>query len=187
MIGRWGTAFAAVSALSCADDPALVSQSPVELARSGAEVFAGGGSVAVAAVLDDGAAREVSLEAEARVSVRSHSATVARAAQPVGATRTLAAGARVTLGVHTAITQLDASGRAVGRIENPFADTPGRARLAAGRRCLVVLGDDATDAAAWRVREAYALDAAGAALAEPALGHPVGTSLDALFAALPSQ
>ena len=79
MIGRWGTALAAVSALSCADDPVLVSQSPVELARSGAEVFADGGSVAVAAVLDDGAAREVSLDAEARVSVRSYSATVARA------------------------------------------------------------------------------------------------------------
>lgn len=184
MIGRWGTALAAVSALACGSDPLRVDRAPVALARSPAEVFAGGGSIAVASALDDGEAREVALSAGARVSVRVYGATVARAAQPAGA-RALEPGARATLDVHTAITQLDPGGRAVGRIEDPFADTPGRARLARGRGVLAVLGDDDTDGAAWRVREAYALDAAGTALAEPALGFAVGTALDALFAALP--
>ena len=45
---------------------------------------------------------------------------------------------------------------------------------------------DATDAAAWRVREAYALDASGDALAEPALGFAAGTSVAALFSAIPA-
>jgi hypothetical protein len=185
VIGRGAAALAALWALSCADDPVPVSQAPATLAASPAAVFAEMGTIAVATPTDDGAAREVALSSEAQVSLRAYAATASRAAQPAGA-RPLAAGAAVTLDLHTAITQLDASGRAVGRIENPFAGAPGRARLAAGRPVLAVLGDDALDATAWRVREAYALDAAGAALAEPALGFAAGTTLDALFAALPS-
>jgi hypothetical protein len=179
--GRWAGVLAAATALSCADEPVPVSQAPTALSASVGEVLRAGSSLAVVAVLDDGVPREVAITAGAQVSVRVYGATVARVAQPSGA-RPLVAGGRATLDLHTAITQLDPSGRAVGRIENPFADTPGRARLAAGRRVLAVLGDDVTDEAAWRVYEAYALDAAGGALAEPALGLGAGASVDALFA-----
>lgn len=182
MTARWGTALAAVSALACAGDAVRVLPATVALSRSPAEVFAAGASLAVVAVLDDGVGREAALAADAQVSLRAYGATVGRAAQPPSA-RALAAGARVTLDVHTAITQLDAAGRAVGRIENPFADAPGRARLARGRSVLAVLADDAVDASAWRVLEAYALDPAGGALGEAALGHPAGTPLDAVLGA----
>ena len=185
MNGRCLAALAAVSTLACGSDPVRVEQAPVTLARSPAEVFESHGSIAVAAVMDDGQSRTVTLSSEAQVTLRAYGATVSRAAQPSGA-RALSSGARVTLDVHTAITQLDASGHVVGRIENPFEGTPGRARPSAGRRLLTVLADDVTDASAWRVLEAYALDASGDALAEPALGFAAGTSVDALFAAIPA-
>lgn len=185
MIGRWSIALAAASALACGGDPVRVAQAPATLARNPAEVLAAQGSIAVAAVLDDGAARDVALASEAQVSMRVYGATVTRASQPSTA-RALTAGARVILDVHTAITQLDANGRVVGRVDNPFADTPGRARFTAGRSYLTVLGDDATDADAWRVLEAYSLNAAGDALAEPALGFSAGTAVASLFAAIPA-
>lgn len=185
MNGRRLAALAALSTLACGSDPVRVEQAPVTLSRSPAEVFAGHGSIAVAAVTDDGQPRTVALSSEAQVTLRAYAATVSRAAQPAGATG-LTAGARVTLDVHTAITQLDASGHVVGRIENPFEGTPGRARPSAGRRLLTVLAEDPTDATAWRVLEAYPLDASGDALAEPALGFAAGTTVDALFAAIPA-
>jgi len=183
--GRCFAALAALAASGCGSDPVRVEQAPVTLAGSPAEVFANRGSIAVAAVMDDGVAREVTLSSEAQVSLRAYAATVSRAAQPAGA-RALTAGARVTLDVHTAITQLDAAGRVVGRIQNPFEGTPGRARPTAGRRLLAVLVDDVTDESAWRVLEAYALDASGDALAEPALGFAAGTTVAALFSAIPA-
>ena len=181
MIRRWGTALAAVSALACASDAVHVEQAAVVLSRSPAEALGSGASLAVATALDDGAAREGALSVGAQVSLRVYGATVGRVAQPAGA-RALAAGATVTLDVHTAITQFDADGHATGRIENPFTGGPGRARLSRGRTVLMVVADDATDAAAWRVLEAYALNAAGDALAEPALGLAAGSSLDGVFA-----
>ena len=183
MIRRWGTALAAVSALACGSDPVRVEQAPTTLAANPAEVFADHGSIAVAAVLDDGAARDVALAADVSVTLSVYGATVTRSSQP-SAARALPVGARVTLDVHTAVTQLDATGRVVGRIENPFVGTAGRAHFTTGRSYLTVLADDVTDAAAWRVQEAYSLNAAGDALAEPALGFAAGTPVATLFAAL---
>ncbi len=100
MNGRCFAALAALAASGCGSDPVRVEQAPVTLAGSPAEVFANRGSIAVAAVMDDGVAREVTLSSEAQVSLRAYAATVSRAAQPAGA-RALTAGARVTLDVHT--------------------------------------------------------------------------------------
>jgi len=181
VIGRRCAALVAVAAVACADDPVPLVRAPATLSQSPAVVFAQGFSVAVVEVTDDGAARDVALTAEARVSMRVYGATVTRASQPTGA-RTLSSGARVTLAVHTAITQLDASGRVIGRIENPFDDAAGRARPTRGRSALVVLGPDGDEA--WRVWEAYQVAPSGDVVAEAALGFAAGTTLDALFTAL---
>ena len=183
MIRHWGTALTAVSALSCASDPVRVEQAPTTLAASPAEVFADRGSIAVATVLDEGVAREVALGAEVSVTMSVYGATVSRSSQP-SAARALPLGVRVTLDVHTAVTQIDSTGHALGRIENPFVGTAGRARFTTGHSYLTVLSDDVTDAAAWRVQEAYSLNAAGDSLAEPALGFAAGTPVVTLFGAL---
>ncbi len=181
MIGRRGAALVAVAAAACADDPVPVVRAPAALSQSPAEVFGQGLSVALLAVTDDGVARDVTLTAEARVSMQVYGATVTRASQPTGA-RALSSGARVTLDVHTAITQLDANGRVIGRIENPFDDAAGRARPSRGRSVLAVVGPDGDEA--WRVWEAYQVGSSGDVVAEDALGFAAGTTLDALFTAL---
>jgi len=182
VIGRRGAALVAIAAVAaCADDPVSVVRAPATLSQSPAEVFAQGFSVALVAITDDGVARDVTLTAEARVSMRVYGATVTRASHPTGA-RMLTTGGRVTLGVHAAITQVDASGRVIGRIENPFDDAAGRARPTRGRSVLVVLGPDGDEA--WRVWEAYQIGASGDVVAEAAIGFTAGTTLDALFAAL---
>ena len=181
MIGRRGAALVAVAAVACADDPVPVGRAPAALSQSPAEVFAQGFSVALVAVTDDGVARDVTLTAEARVSMRVYGATVTRASQP-SAARMLATGGRVTLDVHTAITQIDANGRVIGRIDNPFDDAAGRARPTRGRSVLVVLGPDGDEA--WRVWESYQVAPSGDVVAEAALGFAAGTTLDALFTAL---
>ncbi len=181
MIGRRVAVLVAVAAAACADDPVSVLRAPVALSQSPAEVFAQGFSVALLAVTDDGVARDVALTPEARVSMRVYGATVTRASQPTGA-RALTADARVTLDVHTAITQLDASGRIVGRIENPFDDTAGRAGPTRGRSVLAVLGPDGDEA--WRVWEAYQVGTSDDVLAEAALGFAAGTTVETFFTAL---
>lgn len=181
MIGRRGAALFVAAVAACADDPAPVLRAPVALSPGPAEAFAQGYSVALVAVTDDGTPRDVTLTAQARVSMRVYGATLTRASQPTGA-RALAAGARVTLDVHESIAQLDANGRVVGRIENPFDDAAGRARPTRGRPLLALVAPDGDEA--WRVWEAYQVGTGGDVLAEAALGFAAGTTLDALFAAL---
>lgn len=181
MIGRRGAALVAVVAMACADDPPNVYRAPVDLPASPEAAFARGLSVALVTVADAGTPRTVDVSPEARVSMDVFGATAARAAQPSGV-RAIAAGSRVVLDVHVAIAQIDASGRIIGRIDNPFDDASGRARFTTGRRLLVTLAPDGD--AAWRVWDAFQVGTSGDVLAEPALGFAPGTTLDALFAAL---
>ncbi len=173
----------AASLGACGDSAPTVVLAPVDLFASPAEAFAQGDSVAVLTVLDAATAQEVQLTTGASVSVRVSHATVVRIAQPSRAT-VVAAGARITADLHVAISQLDSDGHVTGRIDNPYADTPGRARFDLGRTVLATLGADLTDATAWRVWDAYQLSPDGTLLAEPALGFAAGTPVATLFGSL---